>query len=240
MLRLTNLTFVVALCMLVVTGCAEETDSTGYTSSPLVADAQAAAAEAPAPIAALPLPTDTPIPLPTEPPTPTPDPFLTMGAPIRLEIPAIGVDAFVEQVGLTPEKAMDVPKEWMNVAWYQLGSRPGEVGNAVIAGHVDTATGSPAVFWSLGQLVPGDEVVVTYESGDRLTFTVQDQQLYSHDANAQDIDTVFGPSHTADLNLITCDGVWDRSQRTYSQRRVVFTELAPEKTVRVNTTSTLD
>src|SRR5438309_658887 len=68
--------------------------------------------------------------------------------PVRLVIPAIQVDASVEQVGRTPDGAMDVPKESNDVGWYKLGFRPGEQGNAVMAGHLDTAT-DRAVFWDL-------------------------------------------------------------------------------------------
>ena len=75
------------------------------------------------------------------PPTSTPDPFQEAGDPVRLEIPAIQVDAFIELVGLTPQDAMDVPKGWMNAGWYHKGFRPGEAGNAVIAGHLDSSTG---------------------------------------------------------------------------------------------------
>ena len=175
-------------------------------------------------------------PNPTAPPTSTPDPFAAFGPPTRLEIPAIGVDAFIEQVGLTSERAMDVPKGWMNVGWYREGFYPGEVGNAVIAGHLDSVGGGPAVFWDLDKLVPGDEVRVTYENGDRYTFAVQSQQTYAHDAEGPIISSIFDQSLTPDLNLITCDGAWDRGQATYTQRLVVFTTLVPEKTVRAGTT----
>ena len=59
----------------------------------------------------------------------------TSGFPVRLRIPSINVDAPVEYVGLTPDGAMDVPKERANVAWFNLGPRPGENGSAVVAGH---------------------------------------------------------------------------------------------------------
>ena len=59
----------------------------------------------------------------------------TSGFPVRLRIPSINVDAPVEYVGLTPDGAMDVPKERANVAWFNLGPRPGENNSAVIAGH---------------------------------------------------------------------------------------------------------
>jgi sortase (surface protein transpeptidase) len=172
-------------------------------------------------------------PTPTAPPTSTPDPFTIAGRPIHLEVPAIGVDAYIEQVGLTSENAMDTPRGWNNVAWYGRGYRPGEKGNAVIAGHLDTSSGGPAVFWSLHQLTPGDEVIVTYENGDQYRFVVTGSEYYLYDAQGPIIDRIFGESLTPDLNLITCDGAWDRGQATYSHRLVVFTTLLSEDSVRL-------
>lgn len=181
-----------------------------------------------------PLPSATPWPTATIPPTPTTDPLVAAGVPVRLEVPAIGVDAVVERVGLTSERAMDVPKDWMNVGWYENGPLPGAEGNAVIAGHLDTNTGGPAVFWMLNRLSPGDQVIVTYSSGDRYTFVVQELVEYDHDAEGEVIDTVFGDSLAPNLNLVTCQGVWDYGNRTYNKRLVVFTSLAPELTVRAD------
>jgi len=181
-----------------------------------------------------PLPSSTPLPTPTVPPTSTPDPLAASGSPVRLQIPAIGVDAFVERVGLTTDNAMDVPAGWQNVGWYMPGHRPGEAGNAVIAGHLDNSSGGPAVFWDLALLSPGDEVTVTYENGDQFTFMVQDSAQYQFDADVEVINRVFGDAPTPNLNLITCQGIWDRNKATYSERLVVFTSLMPERTVRAN------
>jgi hypothetical protein len=169
--------------------------------------------------------------IPTVPATPTTDPYRSMGAPVRIEIPSIGVNAYIEQVGLTRDRAMDVPSGWMNAGWYRHGSYPGEPGNAVIAGHLDTNTGSPAVFWDLDKMVPGDEVIVTFHSGTRLTFRTENSGLFPFDESGPAIKTIFGPSLTSDLNLITCNGAWDHGQKTYKERLVVFTTLMPEKTV---------
>jgi len=180
---------------------------------------------------ATPLPSATPWPTATIPPTPTVDAIAAAGKPVRLEIPAIGVDAVVEHVGLTAERAMDVPQDWMNVAWYENGPLPGATGNAVIAGHLDSSTGAPAVFWMLNRLAPGDQVTVTFDSGARFTFVVQELVEYDHDAEGEVIDTVFGDALAPNLNLVTCQGVWDYGNGTYDKRLVVFTALAPELTV---------
>jgi hypothetical protein len=85
----------------------------------------------------------------------------------------------------------------------------------------------------LDKLVPGDEVTVTYQNGDRYTFIAQESRLFPFDeASRPAIESIFGASITPDLNLITCNGAWDHGQKTYRERLVVFTTLAPEKTVR--------
>lgn len=192
------------------------------------------------PWTATPEPTWTPFPTATLPPTATPDPLVNAGPPAQIEIPAIGVTALVEQVGLTRDGAMDTPKGWMNAAWFSHGFRPGEAGNAVIAGHLDSRSGGPAVFWSLNRLQPGDEVIVTYQNGDRYTFAVQDVESVPYDIEGEAVAAIFGPSQTSDLNLITCNGQWDRGKATYTQRLVVYTTLVPEKTVRAGLTGSYD
>jgi sortase (surface protein transpeptidase) len=128
----------------------------------------------------------------------------------------------------------------MNTGWFMHGFRPGETGNAVIAGHLDTNTGGPAVFWDLNRLRPGDEVTITYYNGDRYTFEVQGSELYDADAQGPTIERIFGASQTSDLNLVTCDGAWDHGMATYTKRLVVFTTLAPEKTVLVGNAGAYD
>jgi len=60
---------------------------------------------------------------------------VVLGIPARLKIPKIKVDIALEQVGLTSQGAVDVPKGHSNGAWFNLGPRPGNIGSAVIVGH---------------------------------------------------------------------------------------------------------
>jgi sortase (surface protein transpeptidase) len=85
--------------------------------------------------------------------------------PVRLIIPSLKIVTMSESVGMDQQGRMDVPKDVVNVAWYQLGVKPGEVGNAVFAGHYDKPDGSPAVFYDLNQLQSGDELIVEDEDG---------------------------------------------------------------------------
>ena len=118
---------------------------------------------------------------------------------------------------------MDVPKERANVAWFNLGPRPGENGSAVIAGHYGRwKNGKGSVFDNLHKLRKGDKIYVEDENGVIITFVVRESRRYDPNASVGD---VFGSNDgKAHLNLITCEGVWDKVSKTYSKRLVVFTD----------------
>ncbi len=68
--------------------------------------------------------------------------------PVKIKVPKIDIEADIESVALDDHGRMDVPQNVLNVAWYNLGVKPGQKGNAVFAGHYDKPDGSPAVFLS--------------------------------------------------------------------------------------------
>ena len=153
-------------------------------------------------------------------------PIPRAGQPVRLKIPSIGVDAPVEQVGKTPDGAMDVPKDFYDTAWYQLGPRPGETGNAVIDGHVDSTMGK-AIFYDLRKLIHGEQIVVVGDDGVERHFVVSDTGTYA----TQDVplDRIFGSATGAHLNLITCDSTTTFNQTTHSYdgNFVVYADAVP-------------
>ena len=157
---------------------------------------------------------------------PTPEP--RGQAPIGLRIPGIGVDAGVQWVGVDETGNMMVPSNYDDVAWYEPGPRPGERGNAVINGHFDSTTG-PAVFWDLGQLQPGDEVIVRTHGDQELRFIVT--AIESYKTEEAPLTRIFGPTSKRNLNLITCDGTFLQDIRQYDRRLVVYTVLAEGQTV---------
>ncbi len=145
-----------------------------------------------------------------------------VGLPTRLKIPSINVDAPIEDVGLTPDGAMDTPKNYVNVGWFNLGPRPGENGSAVIDGHFGTISNIPHVFDNLYKLHKGDKIYIEDEKGRNIIFVVREIQRYGKD---EDPSGIFGSSDgKAHLNLITCAGVWNKAEKTYSERLVVFTD----------------
>lgn len=143
--------------------------------------------------------------------------------PTRLAVPAIGVDAPVESVGLDAQGRMATPSRAENVAWFKPGATPGDAGNAVIAGHLDWTSG-PAVFYRLSRLKKGDELSVLREDGTRARFLVESSAMLPYDAATDGLFTKTGPPT---LTLITCAGAWDRARATYLQRLVVRASLAP-------------
>ena len=146
-----------------------------------------------------------------------PDSF---GAPERLQIPALNVDARVVPVGLTSGGYMDSPKGADDIGWFDRSARPGERGSAVLAGHSGYRSG-PAVFDDLPELEEGDRVYVVDEDKNRVAFRVTDTKLYAPDAKVPEIFSSKGASR---LSIITCTGVWNPATRTHSKRLVVVAE----------------
>lgn len=142
--------------------------------------------------------------------------------PSRLQIPAINVDASVAPSGLLENGDMDVPNDVISTGWFENGYMPGEPGNSVIAGHVDGKNG-PAVFYDIGQLKKGDEVVVTSEDGEKLIFIVERLEVYPFDDSP--LREIFGFSNGSHLNLITCTGEFNKDGDFYEDRLVVYTTL---------------
>lgn len=144
------------------------------------------------------------------------------GAPVELRIPRLGVKANVEKTSIDRKGELEAPKGPKQVGWYRNGTIPGKRGNAVISGHVDWYTG-PAIFRNLGALRKGDVVEVINDYGTTLRFRVTGRGTY-HNGETP-LELIVGRSSGFHLNLYTCGGRFNRSQRDYSQRIVVFTEL---------------
>ena len=148
---------------------------------------------------------------------------VNFGLPVRLKIPGINVDAVVEYVGLTSNGDMDVPREPTDVAWFELGQRPGVNGSAVIAGHYGRwKNGEGSIFDDLNKLRKGDKLYIEDDKGVIIPFVVRESRRYDPKADASDVfGSNDGKSH---LNLITCEGVWGEVSKNYSERLVVFTD----------------
>jgi len=151
-------------------------------------------------------------------------PSLVRSAPVNIAIPSIKVHASVDQVGLTSDGALEQQplSRAGNTAWYRLGPAPGQVGPAVIVGHVNTKKG-PAVFFNLSRLRPGAQVVITRADGHTATFIVD--RLGRYPKSDFPTQLVYGPTDYPALRLITCGGPFDRDARSYVDNIVVFAHM---------------
>lgn len=143
--------------------------------------------------------------------------------PTRLKIPIINVDAFIESLGLVENGDMATPEGPDNVAWYELGTFPGDIGSAVITGHFGTwKNGKGSVFDKLHMLNVGDKIYIEDEKEKTITFIVKKKQIFEPQADASEIFS--SDDEKSHLNLITCTGAWNENSKSYSQRLVVFTD----------------
>ncbi|MEJ2862520.1 class F sortase [Actinomycetospora flava] len=151
-------------------------------------------------------------------------PLGTSSPPATLRVPAIRVDSPVGQVGLNPDRTMEVPAEgspgYDHAAWFRYSVTPGRQGPSVIIGHVDSAASGPSVFYELGRLRPGDRAQVVRADGATVTFEVTEVAVYPKDAFPTD--RVYGPTAGPELRLITCGGSFDRGAGSYRDNTVVF------------------
>jgi hypothetical protein len=145
-------------------------------------------------------------------------------APVRIQIPNAWVDARVRTVGVTPEGEMEAPDDFWEVGWYRYGTRPGDEGKAVMAGHLDSYDGA-AIFYHIGNLQPGDDIRILLggPDGERFYRVREVAQYHVDDAP---LDRIFGPSDSAELILITCGGDWlGNDAGGYTDRIVVYADM---------------
>ena len=136
-------------------------------------------------------------------------------SPARVQIPAIGVDAAIETVGIV-DGAMGVPVNPWNVGWYSGLGSPGDGGNTVMAAHKDWYGIGPVVFWSLGAVGVGNEIYLVDGAGASATYVVY--ETFAVDPTA-DAASIVGDQDGETLTLITCGGDWTGAE--YNLRLIV-------------------
>ena len=144
------------------------------------------------------------------------------GYPVRLVIPSIDVDADILHLGLAEDGSIGAPPTPSDVAWFNLGPKPGTPGSSIITGHFGPwRIGVGSVFDKLHKLKEGDKVYVKDGEGNLLSFTVQGSRTYNPQDPAPEI--FHKEDDNSYLNLITCNGDWVESKKTYTERLVIFT-----------------
>lgn len=165
-----------------------------------------------------------PVPTPAVVQTASPDiaKALPRSEPIRVRVAKLNIDSSLLSVGRETDGTMEVPARPDKVGWYQLAPTPGELGPAILVGHVDSPKG-PAVFWRLRELAPGDLVEVDRADGKTVKFKVDSVKQFPQ--KSFPTQEVYGNINYPGIRLITCGGVFDRQIRQYSHNTVVFGSL---------------
>lgn len=151
---------------------------------------------------------------------------LTASAPVSISIPAIKIRTAVNPIGLAKDGTIEVPQPGPRLnqaAWFKNSPTPGQPGPSIIEGHVDSVSG-PSVFYDLGNIRPGERILVTRADGTRLTFTVDAIRNYLK-ANFP-TNVVYGAKDLSvpALRLITCSQ-FDQATHHHIGNAVVFAHL---------------
>lgn len=183
-------------------------------------------------------------PAPTSPPAPVGDVTATSAPsrpltvamsdstrPTRIRIPGIGADSSLTKVGVDADNVVQVPDEAHpeQAAWYRYSVVPGQLGPAVILGHINGG-GRLGVFARLAEVKVGDTVEVTLSNHKVLTFTVQATALPAK--TAFPTQAVYGDTRTAALRLLSCGGRLDRTHHRYLDQVIVYADLTSVRDAR--------
>jgi sortase (surface protein transpeptidase) len=144
--------------------------------------------------------------------------------PTRLRIPGVGIDTALVAISRSADGTLQVPSLPDRAGWYTDAPTPGELGPAIIDGHVDSVNG-PAVFWRLRDVQPGDIIEVDRADFKTLQFKVDAVKQYPQDQLPTQ--EIYGNVAYAGIRLITCSGTFDTTARSYSDNTVVFGSLIP-------------
>ncbi|MCI2418197.1 class F sortase [Saccharopolyspora sp. K220] len=144
--------------------------------------------------------------------------------PTWIDVPRIGARSSLIPLGLNPDRTVAVPSvhQPMQAGWYQYSPTPGEVGPAVVLGHVN-GDGQDGIFARLRELQPGDEILIGRQDGQVARFVVQ--RMSQPPKTGFPADEVYGDTAGPELRLITCGGSFDHAARSYRDNIIAFATL---------------
>jgi sortase (surface protein transpeptidase) len=145
-----------------------------------------------------------------------------MPDPVRISIPSIGVNAPIVPLGLNRDQTMQVPRNRSDAGWFRPGPEPGEIGPAVIVGHLATVSG-PGVFAQLSRLKRGGLIHVGLRGGSSVTFVARSMIRVAK--SRFPTRRVYARTALPTLRLITCSGRFDPVTGHHTDNFIVFASL---------------
>jgi sortase (surface protein transpeptidase) len=145
---------------------------------------------------------------------------LAASLPTNLSIPAVNINAPIAPVGQAANGTIQMPPilSW-ETGWYKYSPTPGQLGPAIIVGHVDNYE-SIWVFWRLRYAQPGDDIYISRQDGTTVHFKVTALKEFSQ--SNFPTQQVYGNINYPGLRLITCGGTFSTSSEEYNQNTVVY------------------
>lgn len=143
--------------------------------------------------------------------------------PKKITIPGIGVDAYLQNVGVDQNKEIAVPSNIHMGGWFVDSVRPGEKGLSIIDGHLN-GVNEDGIFIDLEKVKQGDTFAVEFGDGSKKAFSIKAVKVIDLDQAAS---VLFSqdPAIASQLTLITCGGEWDKDTRLYDKRVIVISEV---------------
>lgn len=203
-----------------IVGAQIDTSREGFVPA---GDRASAVAAAEVSASSSPSPSVTPSMAPSASPTPT-EP---VGVPVprRIRIPSLDVDTKVLATGLDKHQNMEIPEDIRLVGWYDLGVAPGaDQGSAVLVAHRDGRVQGRGVFYSIGDLKPGNRIEITRDDGSTVVYEVAARELITKKGFTKAAPELFAIDGPHRLTLISCGGYYDRDNGGY-QANVIVTAM---------------
>ncbi len=149
----------------------------------------------------------------------------TATIPTGIQVAKAQIDAQIEVLDIV-NGAMENPTGPWVVSWYQQTAELGEIGNIVLAGHVDYWNVGPSVFYGVGSLAEGDEIILTGANNATFTYVVATNDTFGlQDLTSGKLSEVVSPTPAPALTMITCGGEFDYVNGEYLSRTVVRSNL---------------
>jgi sortase (surface protein transpeptidase) len=149
---------------------------------------------------------------------------LPRSVPVSVDVPSIDAHSSLVPLGLNADKTVQVPPvdQPLQAGWYSYGPTPGQVGPAVVLGHID-GNHQKGIFWRLHEVKKGDQIVVGRQDGSKATFTVSKVDQIAKQSFPTE--AVYGNTTAPEIRLITCGGAFDASAHSYLDNIIVYGSL---------------
>jgi LPXTG-site transpeptidase (sortase) family protein len=144
--------------------------------------------------------------------------------PQRIDLPSIGAGGCIEQVSIDQHGQIAVPTNIYTAAWFVNSALPGQPGLSIIDGHISGRYNTDGIFEHLDQLKANDTFTITLGNGTPLNYRVLKQQSVPLDKAVEELQTR-DQSVTSQLNIITCDGQYNKKTKLYDHRIIVSARL---------------